>query len=238
MSDFRFPYGVALGTYGNFSVRTDNLLGTTDTTPDVSLGSLFWAGVGHTATISYFDGRLTGGVTGVEEGKLIKVIFLGTGSTLTNSADLNLENDVNYEPGIGDSIELVHHASAWFEIGRTWVTPTLILAQSGDLGAAAAPRLLITQNTHTVTCLARASSLMTIDAMPGGYDGQRVTIISVGSQVTLSVNSAGVADGFLATSGGTTYVINGSFGATCIRATFGGTAKWVVDAPSVSADHL
>ena len=238
MSDFRFKHGIALGPYANFSIRTDGLLGTTDATPDVSLWNLFWTGVDNTATISYFDGLLTGGVNGVEEGKVIRVIFLGTGTTLTNSAVLNLENDVNFEPNIGDSIELVHHASAWYETSRTWASPVLVALQSGDLGAAAATRANITQNTKVVTALAAASSLMTIQAMPGGYDGQRVTIVSIGSQVTLSANSAGLADGFLATSAGTSYVINGSFAATFVRATIGGTAKWVFDAPSVSADHL
>lgn len=233
MSDFRIPYGLSLGRYGNFQARTDGLLGNTDTTPDVSDGSLFYADVGNTASITYFDGRLSGGVNGVEEGKLIKVLFLGTGTTLVNSAVLNLEGDINYEPETGSSIELLHHASAWYELTRASLAPQTITVTSSNLGAAAATRLTITPETKVVLALAAASSLMSVHAMPGGVDGQRVTIVSIGSQVTLTAGSVGLADTFMAGSA-TSYVVNGSFAVTAVRATMGGTAVWFLDAPHIS----
>lgn len=227
MPDFRIKYGLSRGQVGNFSARTDGLLGNTDTTPDVSLGNLFYADVGNTASITYFDGVLPGGASGVEEGKEIKVIFLGTGTTLVDSAVLSLAGGVDYTPDIGDTIELVHHTSAWYESNRAMAGAKVLSVTSSNLGAAAATRLNIRNSTTTVEALAAASSLMTIHAMPGGTNGQMVTLVAVGSQVTLSTNSAGLADGFITnSSAGTSFIINGSQAFTFVRATMGGTAKW------------
>lgn len=227
MPDFRIKYGMARGQYGNFQARTDGLFGDTDTTPDVSLGNLFYTSVANTASITYFDGKLTGGVNGVEEGKEIKVIFLGTGTTLTDSAVLNLAGGHNYVPDIGDTIELIHHASAWYESSRSMSGDSVLSVTSSNLGAAAAPRLNIRNSTTVVQALAQASSLMTLHAMPGGTNGQMVTIVAVGSQVTLITNSAGLTDGFITTStAGTTYILNGSSSVAFVRATMGSTAKW------------
>jgi hypothetical protein len=74
---------------------------------------------------------------------------------------------------------------------------------------------------------AAASSSMPIHAMPGGVDGQHVTLVAIGSQVVLSTNSAGLTDGFItSSSGGTSYVIQGSAAVTFVRVTMGSTAKW------------
>lgn len=227
MPDFRVKYGLAYGNYGNFQARTDGLFSNTDTTPDVSLGYLWYADVGNTASITYFDGLLTGGVNGVEEGKEIKVLFLGTGTTLVDSAILNLAGGHNWTPDIGDVGVFIHHSSAWYEVGRTSAGNAVLSVTSSNLGAAAAPRLNIRNTTTVVQALAVASSLMTLHAMPGGYDGQTVTIVAVGSQVTFITNSAALTDGFITTSSaGTTYILNGSSAISFMRATMGGTAKW------------
>ncbi len=226
MADFRFVYGVARGPVNNFTIRTDNLLANTDATPDVTLGNLFHTDPANTATITYFD------VTGANpvsehQGKEIGILFGGTGTTLTDGTLLSLKGGQSWSPDAGDVGEFIFVNSTWYEKGRTVAGDQVLSVTSSNLGTAAAPRLTIRNSTTTVLALAAASSLMTLHAMPGGVDGQQVTIIAVGSQVTFTTNSAGLSDGFITTATGTTtMILNGSAASSFVRATMGGTAKW------------
>lgn len=224
MSDFRVKYGLSYGEFGNFYARTDGLLGNSDATPDVTRGTLFWTAVANAAAITYLDGFLAGGVAGVEEGKVAKIIFLGTGTTLTDGAQFNLKDGVNWQPEIGDYWEGIHANSAWYETGRSSNNAKVSSVTSTNLTAVSA---LDVGNIAVLRCTAQASSLMTVNALLNGVDGQRVAIAAINSQVTLNTNSAGLSDGFITTSsGGSAFVIQGSSVADFVRVTMGSTAKW------------
>ena len=225
MGAFRIPYALAYGKYGNFQARTDNLFASTDATPNISQGYLFWTNNASATSITYFDGA-TNGLINPEEGQEIKVICLDNNTTFVNSNQLRLREGANIPAPTGSSWDFIYHNSTWFETYRSYNTAGVLALESANVAAGGV--ITINPAVTAVTLLTGASSAMNIQRMDGGYTGQLVTVIGIGSSVTLTTNSAGANDTFVVkTVAGTTAIITGSFGIAFARVLQGATAKWI-----------
>ena len=224
MANFRFKHGVARGPVGNFSARSDNVFGSTDTTPDVTLGNLFYTNNASATSITHFD---VSGQNALSEhwGKEIKVIVLDNNTTLVDGAQLRLRDGQSVTPAAGAAFEFLYANSVWYESYRSYNTANVITVRSGDLGTTGV--FSINPSVRVVGMLAGGSSSMTVERMTGGYTGQEVTILVLGSSVTFVTNSAGATDSFVVkTVAGTSAIWTGSLGVTFVRAVQGTTAKW------------
>ena len=225
MSDFRFKNGLAYGPVGNFQARTDNLFASTDATPDVSDGNLFYSNNASATSITHFD--LSGqNVLSEHQGKEIRVVFLDANTTLVAGAQLRTAEGQNIPVPALAVFDFLYVNSAWVETYHSYNTTNTITIGSNTIAAGG----LININpavTH-VLLLTGASSSMTLQGMPGGYTGQRVTLVSIGSSVSLTTNSAGATDSFVVrTVGGTSAIMTGTNSVTFTRLVMGSTAKWV-----------
>ena len=225
MGNFRFKHGVARGPVGNFQARSDNVFSSTDTTPDVTLGNLFYTNNASATAITHFD---ISGQNAISEnwGKEIKVILLDGNTTLTPGNQLRLKDGQSVAPAAGAAFEFVYANSVWYETYRSYNTASVLNIESGGVGAGGV--ITINPAVTAVTLLTGASSSMTLERMPGGYTGQQVSLIGIGSSITLLTNSAGAADTFVVkTVAGTSAIITGSFGMVFQRVVQGATAKWI-----------
>src|SRR3990167_10303996 len=122
MGDTRFKGGLAFGPYNNFFATSANILPEGDTTPDVTLGNLFFSNNSTSTVITHFDLTVTGGGAGSNagafEGKVIKVFFLDNSTSLANAGNLRLATSDNLQ-GKNNSIDLLYHNSSWIEFGRS-----------------------------------------------------------------------------------------------------------------------
>lgn len=119
MADFRIPGGLSLGPYGTVGLTSGrHLFRAGDTTPDVSLGSFFLTQNTSATVIRYFDGVLAGGLTGIEEGKVIVIRFGDDFTTLVPGSQMLLASSGNTMTS-GGTISLIHFNSAWTELART-----------------------------------------------------------------------------------------------------------------------
>ncbi len=225
MGDFRFVFGTARGKEGNFQARTDNLFGSTDATPDVSDGNLFWTNNASATSITHFD------VVGADpvsrhEGKEIYVGVLDGNTTFVNGAQLRLSDSQDVPATPGSMWHFIYHNSAWFQASPASLnTAGVLTAQSSNLGTTGL--LTITPATTVVGLLSGVSSSMTLRGMPGGRTGQMVTFVNLGSSITFITNSAGATDSFVvSTVSGTSAIVTGSDAVTFVRAVQGTTAKW------------
>ena len=225
MANFRFKHGVARGPVGNFYARSDNVFTSTDTTPDVTLGNLFYTNNASATSITHFD---ISGANAVSEnwGKEIRVILLDGNTTFVTGAQLRLKDGQNVNPAASASFDFTYANSVWYETYRSYNTANVLAIESGGVGAGGV--ITINPAVTAVTLLTGASSSMTLERMPGGYTGQQVSLIGIGSSITLLTNSAGAADTFVVkTVGGTSAIITGSFGMVFQRVLQGATAKWI-----------
>ena len=224
MGAFRVPYAFAWGKYGNFANRTDNLIASTDATPDISGGNLFWTNNASATSITYFDGA-TNGLVNPEEGQQIMVGCLDAVTTFVDGAQFRTRNGRTPLAPPGSFFHFVYHNSTWYETYRSANTAGFIQAESSNLAGTGI--LAINPYVSGVTLLTGASSSMTLRGMTGGENSQRVTFTVVGSSVTIITNSAGATDSFVVRSvGGTSAIITGSGSITFVRALQGTTAKW------------
>lgn len=224
MGAFRVPYAFAWGKYGNFANRTDNLIASTDATPDISGGSLFWTNNASATSVTYFDGK-TNGLINPEEGQEITIGVLDNVTTFVDGTQLRLAGGTNVTPTSGSFLRFVYHASAWLETYRSYNSPNLLQARSADLGTTGI--LTINPAVTTVVNVTGTSSSMTYRGMIGGYTGQEVTFVNGGSSVTFITNSAGATDSFIvSTVAGVSSIVTGSISVTFVRAVVGTTAKW------------
>ena len=201
MSDFRVRYGLALGPYGTLAITSAlNVLPAGDTTPDITLGSYFIAQNTSPTAISYFDGRLSGGLDGVEEGKIIVVRFADAGSTtlinggrmfLAESAGAFLSNQM---------IALLHSNSAWYELFRSYNS-------QGDTTVSNVGAANIAPNVDGVHMLIlNATAATTLIGLSGGQLGQQVVIFSNSGGSNITVSTAGN----LTVAGSAVFVMNTS----------------------------
>lgn len=224
MGAFRIPYAFAVGKYGNFANRTDNLIGSTDATPNISGGYQFWTNNASATSITYFDGA-TNGLINPEEGQEVRIGCLDAVTTFVNSDQLRLRDGVNVTAPPGSFWQFIYRTSSWFETYRSYNTAGFFTALSGALGTT--DILSINPAVTNVALLSGVSSSMTLRGMTGGYNGQRVTLSVIGSSVTIISNSAGASDSFVVnTVSGTSAIMTGSESVTFVRTVAGTTAKW------------
>lgn len=225
MSDFRLKHGLARGPVGNFYARSDNVFSSTDATPDVSDGNFFYTNNASATSVSHFD---VSGQNPISEhwGKEIRVLCLDANTTFVNGNQLRLREGVDIPAPPGSAWEFAYANSVWYETYRSYNTAGVISATSNNIGAGGV--VTINPAVTAVTNLSGTSSSMTLERMPGGYTGQTVSVIALGSSITLVTNSAGAADTFVVkTVAGTSAIITGTFGMQFIRVVQGATAKWI-----------
>lgn len=201
MGDTRIRYGLAYGRMNNFTTGyagqrgylagTDGLFINGDTTPDVTNGFLFYTNNTAATTISHFDVLHpvgTGGnIAPLFEGKVIKVFFLDTNTTLSGAQLILANSDNNFT--VNSTLEMLYHNSAWYEIDRVSVKPTSttfnIVSSNGTaqfFDATGVGPIVILKGTTDVALLRSIS---------GGYTGQIITMITGSAGITYQMNTQG-----------------------------------------------
>lgn len=205
MGQSRIPFGRALGREGNFQSRTDNLFTESDTTPDVTFGSLFFENNTSATVITHFDlsSPSTAGTFWSQfEGKLIDVYFLGGSTTIANAGQIRLAGTDNlFLPD--QTLSLVYHNSSWIEVARSRNTRSEVTTFT-VAGAS------VSLNVNDVSlAIINATAATTIVSLSGGQVGQQVTLVRApltsGTGITIdatgNLSFAGTAS-FVMTSGG------------------------------------
>ena len=165
MSISRF-YSLGLGKYKNFTARTDGLITDADTTPDVSLYSLLYSN--STNIITYFDNA--------EEGQIIVVTNVADEALAFSGAQMKVTDSSNLWQN--DVITFINHNSAFLELSRS---------HGGQMEVATASQADVTpsiKNIHTL--YVNNSDTRTITAFDDGYEGQKITIVNVGSDTKIA----------------------------------------------------
>lgn len=183
MGPTRFPYGQANGFVNNFNYRgnTAGLITSGDTTPDVTLGGLFYTNNATSTTISYFDLQDYSNRGTNYEGKVITIFFLDNNTTINNSGQLYLTSTSNTFLA-NQSITLMQSRSAWFEIDRATVTRNDL--QTYSVAGTVAPNLDGTRIAYI-----SGTAATTIQAFSGGQHGQSIVLIAGSGAIT--INTAG-----------------------------------------------
>lgn len=196
MSEQRIRYGLALGRVNNFTTGiagqkgylagTDGLFAQASTGPDVSTGYLFYTNNSGATIISDFQvapfGRGTGGNQApMSEGKVIKIIFLDSNTTVSGSRIYLAGTDNTFN--VNAVLDLIYHNSGWYEMSRTNPKEELV---SFTLGASQGLNA-----NFTKSILFSGESALVIQGVSGGYVGQSLYLINGGSGQTITVSTAG-----------------------------------------------
>lgn len=200
MGDFRFVNGVARGPYANFFTRTDNLLPQADTTPDVTLGNLFWTNNSGSTVITDFELTDVSGPNVAQkfEGKEIEVHFLDSNTQIASNSRIILGGTDGLFSA-NDAVRFVYHNSAWYETGRSTNRSEFVSVNSTTLAATGMVDVL---NRSFINAFPAASSALTLRGATNGHQGQRLSIYNANSSLILVVNSA-AANTFVLTSSST-----------------------------------
>lgn len=206
MGDFRIPNGFAYGRLNNFFARTDNLFAEADSSPDVTLGSLWFSNNSTNTTITHFDLTVTGPIpggsghgnyAGAFEGKEINVMFLDGSTRLVNGGNLILSTSDGLQ-GANNTIRLIYHNSAWIEFSRSYNNSSIVSVSSLNLGVAGIVSVL--GNVKTVQISAEAGTNSILRRATGGEQGQIITLIASGGSDALIVVNSAANDTFVSTS--------------------------------------
>ena len=221
MGDFRIPYGFARGRKNNFFARTDNAFTSGDTTPDVTLGCVWYTANSSATVISDFD---LSGLPGPNlapdyEGKEFVLYFTDNNTTILNNSRIILSSSAQTFAS-NQVMEFFYHNSAWVERGRSRNTtagdsPTFSIAGSASINVTDA-KLVILVGTATPVGLKSIS---------GGIVGQTVTLFQNNtSGITMQIDTGGN----LFIPGTSTIVMNasGAYQFTKVDAT-----RWLMNRP-------
>ena len=187
MGPTRFPQGEALGFVNNFNYRstTAGLFAQADTTPDVTLGQIFYTNNTQDTVITHFDLQDYANRAANYEGKLITVFFLDDSSRLANGGRMFLAGSDDLL-GANHSITLMHSRSAWYEMSRS--RP----AQNSDFAttfvAAGSSAFTVSQQTKYIIFQGTAATILAGISGPS-YIGQRISILQTTGGITLQVKS-------------------------------------------------
>jgi hypothetical protein len=176
MGDFRIKYGSAFGPQNNFYVNSANVFTSTDTTPDVTNGTLWYSNNASATTITDFDLSAlpsSGSNAPLFEGKRIIVVFLDAVTTITPNSRLVMAGSGSVTFPANSTLDLVYHNSAWIEIGRSINTTGDVLSQriAGSNNAIGS-----VDNVKTVLLTGTAKAI--IWSISGGSIGQRIDIVN------------------------------------------------------------
>jgi hypothetical protein len=188
---FRVPYGYAIGfdTQFNFHrASAANATGTaglliqnSGTNIDVTNGTLFYTNNSVATTITTLRNSTYSSNTGTGfEGEIIRIWMLDTLTEFQNGGNIILSGTGNYGKQANASIELMYSRGNWYELGRSSPGASGGIAQS-LIGSSAAT--LTADGVSTFVLLATAAAV-TIRAISGGFNGQKVSMIMVASDGT------------------------------------------------------
>ena len=173
MGPTRFPYGEAEGFVNNFNYRgvTAGLIAQAATGFNATLGGLFYTNNTGTTVISNIILDDTANRLVNYEGKVIKLFFIDSATSLANSGTLFLTGTNNL--GANGSLDLMFSRGNWYELNRSLVTRNEVV--SVLVGTAASVTI---DNGTKIVLFRSTSSAAQIQALSGGYVGQVVTILS------------------------------------------------------------
>lgn len=188
-------HSLALGKYKNFQARTDGLIGVGDTTPSVALYSLLYADTAGALAITYFDDA--------EEGQLVGVLNLGTGDVTVSGAQIVAADSSAL--ATNDIAFFVNHNSAFYELYRSHANSAVATAGAGD----ASPSV-----KNVKTLIFNSAGAITVTNFDDATDGQFLTVVNLGTAVTISngtiINGRSDQAYVLTTQDATSYVYDGS----------------------------
>ena len=181
MPAFRLKHGLALGDYGRLdssTATTAGLFTSGDTTPDIRTGNLFFTQNAAATSIVYFDGQRSNLDAQPEEGQFITVIVLDNLTSFVQSEQLQMAGAGTYSPDSGTTLQFVYSNSTWYEVGK---------GSAGDNEGRVKVENCVADTrqldaTGVSTFLLNASALICVIAgMVGGYPGQVVHMVNLGS---------------------------------------------------------
>lgn len=190
---YRQPYGSALGFQNQFSFTvgptasgTAGLVSGT-TAPNVTLGEIFYTNNTAALTINNFLLDDTANRLSQYEGKVITLVSLDGNTSVSNASPLFL-NGTNGLLGANGTLQLRFSLGNWYELSRSLnntseVTTFVTNAQSSlNINGV---RVAILNNTGSTT--------NKIIALSGGYVGQEITFMNIGSNAIQFIGQAGGA---------------------------------------------
>jgi len=220
MGDTRVRYGLAYGRMNNFVTGstdqttrgylagTDGCFKQADTTPDVTNGVLFYTNNSAATTITHFDlqhpvGTNSGNLSGLYEGKVIRVVFLDALTTVQNNTRVVLADSANTTFGTNSVLELMYHTSSWYEVSRNIKSASSSSGRIVQLGTSTSVTPLVVTANDRVIYLQCTSLVVVIDGLSGGVEGQKVILskylADTGSSIKFShTNSSGIGNLYFA----------------------------------------
>lgn len=187
MGPTRFNQGKALGFVNQFNYRstTANLISQSDTTPDVTLGELFYTNNTTTTVITNFDLQDYANRSANYEGKTITVWFLDTATSVANGGRLFLQGSDDLA-GSNHSITLLHSRSAWYELSRSKPNQNggVVTATMGNSGA-----LAVTRDTQVVFAIGTVTPVIIAGISGQSYIGQRLVVALNSEGISYQVKS-------------------------------------------------
>lgn len=191
----RIRYGMAYGRENNFYsgvagqkgylAGTDGLLAQANTSPDVTYGTQFYTNNSAATTINSFQLNHpsfgNGNLAGLFEGKVIRILFLDSNTTVQGPAIYMSGTDNTFNQR--GFLELMYHGSAWYETSRMNPYTTTSILVGGSFGANVVGVEKVVVNG--------SGASWTLQSLSGGVFGQRVLVINNNSSLTFSVSTIG-----------------------------------------------
>lgn len=183
----RFPYGRARGFVNNFNYRssTAGLIASTDATPDVTDGGLFYTNNASATTITYLDLLSYANKAADYEGKEVTLFFLDSNTSIANGGQMFLSGTANAFQAT-ESITLMHSRSGWYEMQRSRVNRT----DMGTVNVGGTVGLNV-DFRRVIQLVATGGATNTVASISGGQVGQQTTIFNRSGGANVVINSAG-----------------------------------------------
>lgn len=192
MGDTRIRYGLALGRQNNwysglaqkgYLAGTEGLLAQANTAPDVTMGVLFYTANSASTTITNLQlsapGNPGGNIAPLFEGKVIKVFFTDSNTTLTSGTRIFLADTASMPFPANSWVGLVYHNSAWYETERTVQNIGSIFERTLYVGLT--QQAITATNKDRILYIQATAEGVVISGISGGYEGQRLTLAFGGS---------------------------------------------------------
>lgn len=217
---FRIVYSSALGSYQNFSSRTDGLFVSGNTAPNVADSTLFYSIPTSPTSIASFRGYNND----LEEGQKIIVFCNDTRSTFVNSPGLRLLNGQNITCPAGTYLGFVYHNSVWYENFRSMDTANTRSYSAGTFGNGTAAMI---ESNEVIFTTSSVGNGIIVRRLFGAYIGQPLNILNINSSMTMFTNSAGATDSFIVRSvDGSSAIVTGTTNVLFYKMVQETTNKW------------
>lgn len=202
MGDTRIRYGLAYGRMNNwvsgiagqkgYLGGTDGLFAQANTAPDVTVGVLFYSANSAATTIADFKLSTpfgaTGNQAGLFEGKVIKVFFTDSVTTI-NGSRIFLANSNNTFYS-NDWLGLIYHNSAWYETERVNKNIGGSALNRRSISVGGTHTSITADNNDLMLVIVPTATGTIIDAISGGYVGQRLLLVMGTATSTFALGDA------------------------------------------------